>query len=1019
MLSYFATIFRCSDMVPRRLMLSIGRHLFFFLTLSLHLSNSEGADALNRTTAPTFTDHAIKASTSTNSAAAVDHRSSLQLASTINNHSPNIPFIPTENPQQYEQRQAKFQTFLQEQMIATGEQLNSHDKKQFEKWMRQNAMNISSTYAQQYARNKTNGFINRLGKVKLDFTLNEQLKIKDYAIDYRRVVVESFSHQLFLQAGSKQSSEDTSFNLGAGYRYFSSTFMTGFNSFYDRNYLIDVSRLTFGIEAATNYGRMIANYYRPVSDWSDYNPNTNKTYFQAKAASGFDISVSTTLPFYPALSAEIEYFNWQGEHVDIYSSFDKNKADLKNSSLLKNPEGLTTSIQWQPIPLLSTAIYYSQPFSGSKYFSGELSFSWSFDRSLSTQLLPQKSEGHRLLSGMREAFVKRQDNIIVQVREKSQAKQPVVLELDINVMSGLSITINPKIQLTHSVVNFQWKGTGKSLLNARNIRSPTLKTPPTGTGLNQYTLQLVATDSIGDIYASNVMTVHIKDSYTLELSTEPLFKNKLSWINKQAAESTQIYWRIRGLDYSNSYPDQFTWHDPNNFLINSKDRNPILKPGPLTTANSITLDVTLPEGTITFLVEIQISPKVTVEWFTDKTLSQSITQQLILQGLKPAAQQAGWRVKVNNNGIISDFSPTQWQWQNTSDVFVQSTDKYPELNHLSPTGYFEPELHIDDKNNGKHRFILPVKVTPQPVINSIDLNDLPIKQNIPFILSIAHPDSNRLKVKMHTKSASNQDTLYLTHIGSGVFAGNITSQTPERIKLTPEINSITLPNNIILRESYDICVIKTNPIAINCNMATLRKEFLKKNHFYVDTQQQQTFAISGSSNNERIFGFIFVNRKDNSMNQINSLEYQLGFYSISTTKTNAAIANVIYSIKTKQPEIKTALSFPNAQTKNLALSTSDPKLYTGNFKEFISDIIDKSIRQCYIKKPDHFKIEIFSSLDKRAINISLLLKNDINHKIDNIPIATTIYKNIMPGDLFPSFEGRINTFNITFRCYNP
>ncbi len=124
---------------------------------------------------------------------------------------------------------------------------------------------------------------------------------------------EALDHTLFLQASVRSDFEETTANIGLGYRYLvpDSDWMLGANVFYDRQFPIGHERMSIGLEASTADFTLFANRYIALSGWTEKNAD-----FDEKPLSGWDLGIAGQVPRLEDLRVSLAAFHWdqQTEH---------------------------------------------------------------------------------------------------------------------------------------------------------------------------------------------------------------------------------------------------------------------------------------------------------------------------------------------------------------------------------------------------------------------------------------------------------------------------------------------------------------------------------------------------------------------------------------------------------------------------------------------------------------------------------------------------------------------------------
>ena len=120
----------------------------------------------------------------------------------------------------------------------------------------------------------------------------------------------ALDHTVFLQGEVRTDIEDTTVNLGIGYRYLlpDSDWMLGINAFYDRQFPIGHERMSLGLEASTSDFTLFANRYVGLSGWTEKTADLDE-----RALSGWDVGIAGLLPRMEDLRVSLSAFRWERE----------------------------------------------------------------------------------------------------------------------------------------------------------------------------------------------------------------------------------------------------------------------------------------------------------------------------------------------------------------------------------------------------------------------------------------------------------------------------------------------------------------------------------------------------------------------------------------------------------------------------------------------------------------------------------------------------------------------------------
>ncbi|MFM5753199.1 inverse autotransporter beta domain-containing protein [Aeromonas veronii] len=381
-------------------------------------------------------------------------------------------------------------------------------KKNETKYLKQKA--ISGFEAE--ANERVNSLLGSMGTAKVKFGLAEDLQLNEYEADLFVPLAEARDDMVFMQAGARyfSNSKRNVFNLGLGKRYFLEDWMIGYNSFLDYDATRSHLRVGLGGEAWADFMKLSVNAYSPLSSWKHSNDFDD---YLERAARGFDLHAKYYLPQYPqlALSAKVEqYF---GDEVDL----------LGSKKVERNPYGGTLGLEWQPVPLANLGVEHQQAKGGQNDTRLNLALEWKLGSSLDEMLNSNKVAGSRTLQGMRHDLVERNNNIVLEYKQKERA---ITIEhAPVRGMSGQKVLLSPSVTLSSGkIVSWHWRSADPLLqgaLSDSNIQSPALTLPalPLDALLDkEFTLNLTVTDDRGNSYDSAPIPVVVEVNPELLLS---------------------------------------------------------------------------------------------------------------------------------------------------------------------------------------------------------------------------------------------------------------------------------------------------------------------------------------------------------------------------------------------------------------------------------------------------------------------------------------------------------------------
>lgn len=354
------------------------------------------------------------------------------------------------------------------------------------------------------ANERANSLMGGLGTARVKLGFDDDFSLKRYEADVLTPLMDDGERMLFVQAGGRydDNSNRTIFNLGVGQRHFFDEWMLGYNGFFDYDLTRSHSRLGLGGEAWADFLKLSANVYTPLSGWKD---SRDFDEYLERAARGVDLNAKYYLPQYPqvGLSAKLEqYF---GDEVDL----------LGSKKLERNPYAGTVGLEWQPVPLFKVGVDHREAKGNQSDTQFKVGLEWKLGATLDEMLNAGKVAGSRQLQGMRHDLVERNNNIVLEYKEKQRSAS--VEHAPLHGMSGDVITLNPAVSLSNGqVVSWRWSAADPLLqgaLSDANIQSPTLTLPalPPEVLLDkEFALYLTVTDERGRSYQSSAIPVVVQ-----------------------------------------------------------------------------------------------------------------------------------------------------------------------------------------------------------------------------------------------------------------------------------------------------------------------------------------------------------------------------------------------------------------------------------------------------------------------------------------------------------------------------
>lgn len=384
------------------------------------------------------------------------------------------------------------------------------------------------------ANERANSLMGGLGTARVKLGFDDDFRLKRYEADVLAPLMDNGERMVFVQVGGRydDSSNRTIFNLGVGQRHFFDQWMLGYNGFFDYDVTRSHSRLGLGGEAWADFLKLSANAYTPLSGWKD---SRDFDEYLERAARGFDLNAKYYLPQYPqvGLSAKLEqYF---GDEVDL----------LGSKKLERNPYAGTLGLEWQPVPLFKVGVDHREAKGNQSDTQFKVGLEWKLGATLDEMLNAGKVAGSRQLQGMRHDLVERNNNIVLEYKEKQRSAS--VEHAPLQGMSGDVITLNPAVSLSNGqVVSWRWSAADPLLqgaLSDANIQSPTLTLPalPPEVLLDkEFALYLTVTDERGRSYQSSAIPVLVQVNPQQLLHRLVVVADGQSLADSHAAPDTDI-----------------------------------------------------------------------------------------------------------------------------------------------------------------------------------------------------------------------------------------------------------------------------------------------------------------------------------------------------------------------------------------------------------------------------------------------------------------------------------------------
>lgn len=395
------------------------------------------------------------------------------------------------------------------------------------------------------AQSKVNELLSPYGHVSTNIVITDDGSMDGSSLDYLIPWSMGESNLLFNQISAHNKDGRTITNFGFGLRHnLNDKWLVGGNAFYDYDVTRGHQRAGLGAEAWTDFLKFSGNYYIPLSSWKD-SPDLDD--YEERPARGWDVRVQAYLPSYPQLGSSLVYEKYYGDQVALFGTDD----------LQKNPYAVTLGVDYTPVPLVTTGIGYKQGDANSNEITANIKFDYRIGIPLSKQLDASAVSDMRSLAGSRLDFVNRNNDIVLEYREKNDldiglflqptgtAAQCILSDQpeEAQAYEGCHWSLNAKIASHLTLKEARWVPQGSfnpettlglpALIPQQNISSGsdnhwTLTFPAwvnsSDASANKYSLAIVVTDEKGHTKQSNMVDIIVSEApitYALAISNAP------------------------------------------------------------------------------------------------------------------------------------------------------------------------------------------------------------------------------------------------------------------------------------------------------------------------------------------------------------------------------------------------------------------------------------------------------------------------------------------------------------------
>ncbi|MCX8573808.1 MULTISPECIES: inverse autotransporter beta domain-containing protein [unclassified Gilliamella] len=295
-------------------------------------------------------------------------------------------------------------------------------------------------------RTAAQDFLGRFGTAQLSFDVSDKGQFSNVNVKLFSPWYDTENTLIFSQISFQEYEHKRRIgNIGIGQRwdFADKKWLLGYNVFLDHDFQRSHNRLGLGVEAWSDYMKLAANYYHPLSNWKQSRDFDD---YLERAAKGFDVRFQGYLPQYPHLGGSLMYEQYFGDKVALFGK----------DNLQKNPRAVTASVDYTPVPLFTLKAEHKRGQNNQKATSASLTMNYRMGVPLKDQLDPDMVQAARSLAGSRYDLVDRNNYIVLEYKEK---KLSVDLGLgSLQLVEGQSYDVSIAVYNAKGLSSVKWNG---------------------------------------------------------------------------------------------------------------------------------------------------------------------------------------------------------------------------------------------------------------------------------------------------------------------------------------------------------------------------------------------------------------------------------------------------------------------------------------------------------------------------------------------------------------------------------
>lgn len=394
--------------------------------------------------------------------------------------------------------------------------------------------------------------LSKFGTAELNLSVSDEFSLRGSSLKLFSPWYDSSSTVIFSQMSIAEYDKRTIGNFGLGQRWdVNPSWLIGYNVFLDHDFSRSHNRLGVGLEAWTDYLRLSANYYYPLSDWKESKDFED---YLERAARGFDIRAQAYLPSYPHLGASLMFEKYYGDEVALFGK----------DRLQKDPSAVTFGVDYTPVPMFTIRGEHKQGSNSNTEAKVDFKMNYRIGVPLKDQLDPDKVAAARSLKGSRYDFVDRNNNIVLEYKDQRLLINLGAFPTPLNENQVYDLIVEGKARKAIENVSFAGSFDTAKYLSNSNVRSFEgwkLTTPPfviNGQKVAKHKLAMLVTSG-GKTIRSNTIDIQIEKNDSRRphlLATEN--GNTASLTAKLAYDNNGVTENFNDNEVFNKYPNNFS-----------------------------------------------------------------------------------------------------------------------------------------------------------------------------------------------------------------------------------------------------------------------------------------------------------------------------------------------------------------------------------------------------------------------------------------------------------------------------